>query len=560
MDFLMTLLVRGVSDDSVSESIEFDLLEQAVVDGLLKDEDVDGFKVELACTRGASGTQIADRYLLGTMGRRDHNLGVQWHFLAGVYGSTQSARFCARWLAAQILEAVSRADDVRSETGRMIGHPWLVEAMCAVSWWTAWSGREAEALNDPRTEHKYFVAATPAVIMTHAVEGLRARGGRSLKDFLLRRGRSEAEADEIVKPKPISEERKAKLQRLRDESIERKLKQEAERSVDAVATKAGTIQQGLSYDPHEGWGDEPEDPLVGVVTYAPSEAPTLRPAIDPIVTSKSGGVPEQFAVLNEHLPLPVVEDIDGLEAAFRAEFPYADVAIRTIMRDLKIGRRWGRQAFLIRPTLLVGPPGTGKTRFINRLGAMSGVRTRVISCAGSADNRDLDGTSRGFSSATPSYLTRFFASESVAGGIIGFDEIDKASAGNQNGSIRDSLINLLERQNSYHDQYLQSRLDLSGMSFLATANDVSRLPMPLLSRFRIVEVPAPGAEHLHALVRGIRIDLAGEYGIDPRLLPELDEIEMEAVERHYRKNRSIRSLRRAVEVVMDFHDRNPVLN
>lgn len=551
----MTLLVRGASDDSVSESIQCDLLEQAVVDGLMKDDDVDGFKVELACTRGAAGTTIADSYILGTIGRRDHTLGIQWHFLAGVYGSSQSARFCSRWLAGKVLEAVSRADHVRSETGRLVGHPWLTEALCAVSWWTAWSARETEAINEPRLEHKYFVAATPSVILTHAIEGLRVRaGGRSLKDFLLGRG------GEPEKPKSVSEERRAKLQSLREKHAARKLQEAAQQNVDKMATKVGTLQQGLAYDPHEGWGDEPEDPLVQVVTYDISSLPTLRPAIDPIITSKSGGVPEHYAVLNEPLPLPVVEDIDSLEARLRAEFPYAELAIKTIMRDLKLGVRWGRKQFLIRPTLLIGPPGTGKTRFINRLGSLSGCRTRLISCAGSSDNRDLDGTSRGFSSAMPSFMSRFFVQESVAGGIIGFDEIDKTSTGSQNGNIRDSLINMLERQNSYNDQYLHSRLDLSGISFIATANDISHLPAPLLSRFRVVEVPAPGVEHLHALVRGIRVDLAGEYGVDPRLLPELDEIEMKAVEQHYRKNRSIRSLRRAVEIVLDHRDRHPVLN
>lgn len=557
MDFLTSLLVRGTTDDTIAESVEADLITQAVTDGLLTDDDVGGFVVELATTRGAAGTRIADSYILGTIGRRDHNLGIQWHWLAGTYGSSQSARFCARWLSTKILEAVTRADHVRSENGRMVGHPWLVEAMCSVTWWVAWAAKDTEALNEPRLEHKYFVAATPDTIMKHAVEGLRSRGGRSLKDFLL--GRNGGEDSAVAEPKkPRTEaERQAKLQRLREEHDARKLREAAQANANKLAGKVGTLEAGIAYDPHEGWGDEPEDPLVGVVTYQPGEAPTLRPAIDPVVISK-GGIPDVFGTLNENLPLPTVDDLDALEAGLLGEFPYAQQAIGMIMRDLRIRRRWGRDAFVIRPTLLVGPPGTGKTRLMSRLGQLSGVRHRIVPCAGSSDNRDVEGTSKGFSSANSSFFARFLATESIGGGLVGFDEIDKASSGNQNGSIRDSLINVL--QGAFYDPYLQTRLDLSGCSFLATANDTKHLPMPLLSRFRIVEVPQPKVEHLPGLIRGIMIDLAAEYDVDPRFLPSLGDAEHTLLEQHYRKHRSIRSLRRAVEVVIDHTDRSRVLN
>lgn len=560
MDFLMALLVRGVSDDSVSESIEDDLLDQAVADGLATADERDILKTDLATSRGGCGSDIAEMYLLGNGVRRDHSLAIQWHFLSGVHGSDTSARFCARWLASHVLDAVSKSEHARREQGHCIGHPWLAEALAAVTWWSAWSGRETEAISEPMQEHRYFVAGTPARILSHAVEGLRTRAGRSLKDFFLGR-HGDSAVKEPEKPKTsVAEERKAKLRKLKEDT-QRLLREAAQENAEKVAAKAGTLKQGLEYDPNEGWGDDdaPEDPMVDVVTYSPGAAPTLRPALDPIVAGpKGGGIPDSFLVLNEPLPVPLVDDLDSLEASLLGEFPYAERAIGMIMRDLRIRRQWGRDSFVIRPTLLVGPPGTGKTRLMSRLGSLSGVRHRIVPCAGSSDNRDIEGTSKGFSSANPSFFARFLASEGVGGGLIGFDEIDKASSGNQNGSVRDSLINVL--QGAFYDPYLQTRLDLSGCSFLATANDTKHLPMPLLSRFRIVEVPQPGVEHLPGLIRGIRVDLASEYDIDPRFLPEFGDAEHVLLEQHYRKHRSVRSLRRAVEVILDHADRTRVLN
>lgn len=556
MDFLMALLVRGVSDDSVSESIEDDLLDQAVADGLATADERDILKTDLATSRGGAGSDIASMYLLGDGVRRDHSLAVQWHFLAGVHGSDTSARFCARWLASHVMDAVSKSEHARREQGHCIGHPWLAEALAAVTWWSAWSGRETEAISEPMQEHRYFVAGTPARILSHAVEGMRTRAGRSLKDFLFgRRGEST-----VKEPETVAEGRKAKLQGLKKDA-ERQLREAAQRNARAVAERSKTIEDGLKADPYQGWGEdgEPEDPMVEVVTYDDGDSPKLRVALDPVVAGpKGGGIPDSFLVLNEPLPVPVIEDLDALEAGLLSEFPYAERAVGIIMRDLRIRKSWGRDSFVIRPTLLVGPPGTGKTRLMSRLGALSGVRHRIVPCAGSSDNRDIEGTSKGFSSANPSFFARFLASEGVGGGLIGFDEIDKASSGNQNGSVRDSLINVL--QGAFYDPYLQTRLDLSRCSFLATANDTKHLPMPLLSRFRIVEVPQPGVEHLPGLIRGIRVDLASEYDIDPRFLPEFGDAEHVLLEQHYRKHRSVRSLRRAVEVILDHADRTRVLN
>jgi hypothetical protein len=62
------------------------------------------------------------------------------------------------------------------------------------------------------------------------------------------------------------------------------------------------------------------------------------------------------------LPLVPVPDLAAMRAALAAEFPHADTVIDAVLSDLT-----GRKTVGLRPTILVGEPGCGKTTFALRL-------------------------------------------------------------------------------------------------------------------------------------------------------------------------------------------------
>jgi ATP-dependent Lon protease len=92
-------------------------------------------------------------------------------------------------------------------------------------------------------------------------------------------------------------------------------------------------------------------------------------------------------------------------------------------------------------------------------------------------------------------------------------------------------------------------LDLSEVSYIATANSLDPLPGPLRERFRVVEFPKPRAADLKAMLPAILADLVRERGLDGRWVQPIDDVEYTAVARAWRGG-SVRRLRRILEPIL----------
>ena len=212
------------------------------------------------------------------------------------------------------------------------------------------------------------------------------------------------------------------------------------------------------------------------------------------------------------------------------EFPWFQNANNQVYKQLKVREQSSQPIFKLRPLLLAGPPGVGKTTWANRLAELVGVPTSIVMAAGSSDSMHLKGLARGWSSSRPGALAQLIAVEKIANPLMIVDEIDKASANNRNGSIWDVLLQLIEPSTSknYLDECLQVPCDFSWVSWIATCNSLSVLPEPLLDRFTVVLITRPGHEHSQSIINSAICAYAKELGVDPRMLPMLggDDIEM----------------------------------
>ena len=235
----------------------------------------------------------------------------------------------------------------------------------------------------------------------------------------------------------------------------------------------------------------------------------------------------RYEVLQAPIPvqsLPSVAEIDNIQTRLLCEFPWAAHVVEELMAELRTRRLFGGMELGLTPTLLVGAPGCGKSRLSRRIAEELNVSTCALSFAGMSDSMALLGTSRGWSSGQASPLIDVLLRARSASAIIQLDEIDKSDTRSSN-SIPPTvaLLNLLEPENAkrWRDNFLQATCDLSKLMFIATANTLTPIPKPLLSRFRVFLFPSPKQEHFMAIAQGAIADLSTEWGLPKDALPTL---------------------------------------
>lgn len=266
------------------------------------------------------------------------------------------------------------------------------------------------------------------------------------------------------------------------------------------------------------------------------------------VASGRSGVARDFeAVDGEPLDLVPVPDLVPLRTDLVAEFPHAAEVIDAVLGDLA-----GRRSIRMRPVLLVGSPGCGKSRLGRRLFELLDLPAITYPCGGISDSA-FAGTARRWSSSEPSLPLRLIRDRACANPGILLDELDKPAAGNggNGGRLWDALVGMLEpgAARVWLDPYVGTEVDLSAVVWMATANDLRPIPDVLLDRFRIVRMPEPSAADLPALAASMLAELCSERGQHEAWAGPLDGIELQALRRAWRGG-SLRALRRLCEGVL----------
>ncbi|MCK1540332.1 MULTISPECIES: AAA family ATPase [unclassified Bradyrhizobium] len=256
------------------------------------------------------------------------------------------------------------------------------------------------------------------------------------------------------------------------------------------------------------------------------------------------------SMLGAALPLIVVRDVQAIRRALHVEFPHATAAVDELMRDLR-----DNKPFWTKPVCLVGAPGSGKSRLVGRLAEAVSERLYVHRYDGAVADGQFSGTSKGWSNTIPSVPVRAVQASMTGNPVVLIDELDKAKE-SQNGFLAHALLSVTDRLTAkkYRDQSLDAELDLSMLSYIATANDAALLPSMLRDRFRLIRMPTPTLEHLPALAANVLAEIARED--ESRAgEPPLAADELANIGKVWRQHKcSMRALKSLVEGTLEVRD------
>lgn len=193
--------------------------------------------------------------------------------------------------------------------------------------------------------------------------------------------------------------------------------------------------------------------------------------------------------------MPRGEDwVDEVAAALHEEMPWMAPATEYAWHEFRLAAKRGNP-ITIRPVILNGPPGIGKSVWARAVAEALHLPMAEIDASKGGAGMALVGLERGWGTAQAGRPIDLMLAKTVANPMIIVDEICKATSRTSTRgptySFADALLSLLEpaTARAWDCPYFRVTFDLSHLSWILTANNVDLVSEPVRSRCAVIEIP-----------------------------------------------------------------------
>lgn len=199
---------------------------------------------------------------------------------------------------------------------------------------------------------------------------------------------------------------------------------------------------------------------------------------------------------------------------------------------------------------LAGPPGVGKTSLAKSIARATGRSFARIALGGVRDEAEIRGHRRTYIGAMPGKILNALKKSASGNPLILLDEVDKMSS-DFRGDPSSAMLEVLdpEQNHAFNDHYLDLDYDLSQVLFLATANNLSNVPRPLLDRMEIINLSGYTEQEKINIAKEHLVQKAAKANGLEKIEIKFDTTALEEVVRYFTREAGVRNLEREISSV-----------